>query len=124
MIATKGRGVGEKKVRNQDRLRASQMRERRHQCGAARLSLPGQDRRELNNRSVNVWNSTLQIEAQVERDLLVSRSSGMQASSRVADTRHQLTLDERMYILVVLCRIGSEERRIRRSGRANLLEGT
>ena len=114
--------MGQKEVRNDDRLRAPQMRERRHQCAAAHLCLPGENGDEIDNRSLDLRNSPFQIEAEIERDLLVSRPAGMKATSCVADAGYQLTLDEGMDILVVLRGIGSKERRVGRPCGPNLLQ--
>jgi hypothetical protein len=46
------------------------------------------------------WYLPTQVEAQIERDLLVARPPGMKTFAEIADTLDQLALDERVDIFI------------------------
>src|SRR5258705_7294507 len=76
------------------------MRVRRHRRLAAALGLIGPRRDDVPDRLLEQRNPPPQVEAQVERDLLVTRAAGVEAAARVADPLDQFALDEAVDVLV------------------------
>ena len=112
VIAPERRGVRQQEVRDEDGLRAPQMGVRRHDRAAALLSLIRQHRHECGNRMLRERNAPLQVEPQIERDLLVSGTTGVQAPPGLANAEDELALDERMDVFVGGRRRGVEECRV------------
>ena len=121
MIAAERGGVREKEVRDEDRLRAAQVRVGRHQRVAGALGAGRQDLHERDDRLLHRRHAALQVQPQIDRDLLVARPAGVQPAAGVADARDQLALDERVHVLVVLGR-GRVEERLVAAVRQHLLE--
>ena len=82
---------------------------RGHQRAAAALGLIGERRDQRGDRLLGNRDATLEVETKVERDLLVSGTSGVKAAARLADALHELALDERMHVLVRRCFLRVEE---------------
>ena len=102
MIAAQRGGVREEEVRGQHRLRAAQVRVRRHQRIGRGLGLVGEHgRRAPRCAALDLGNPALQVEPEIDRDLLVARPAGVQAAAGVANPRHELAFDERVHVLVV-----------------------
>ena len=100
MVAPQRRRVRQEEVRDEHRLRAAQVRVRRHQRGAGRLGLIGAGRDERRDRLLQHRNPPPQVQPQVERDLLVARAAGVQTPAGVADPFDQLALDEAVHVFV------------------------
>ena len=124
VVAPERGGVRQEEVRSEDRLGASQMRVGRHQRVAGPGGAVGQHPNELHEGGLERGNPALQVQAEVERDLLVARPARVQPSARRADARDQLALDERVDVLVVPRRLGIEELRIGPAARQNLPEAS
>ncbi len=76
---------------------------------------------EPHERTLKQRDAPLQIQPQIDGDLFVPRAARVQPSSGLADAGDQLTLDERVDVLVGGCRLGGEERGIVRTAE-NLAE--
>ena len=97
-----GAACDEEEMRDEHRLRRAEVRERRHQRVARRRRL----RRERVDHArataaLQQRNPAPQVEPQIERDLLVARSAGVQPAAGVAEPLDQLALDEAVDVLVV-----------------------
>jgi hypothetical protein len=90
-------------MRDEHRLGAAQVRVGRHHRVAGGRRLIGEDLDEGLERFLKQRNPPLQIKPQIQRDLLVSRTPGVQPAAGIADPLHQLALDERVHVLVVFC---------------------
>ena len=62
------------------------------------------------DRALDLGNAPLQVQAQIDRDLLVARAAGVQAAPGVADPRDELALDERVNVFVARGASDDEER--------------
>ena len=100
MIASQRGNMRQKEMRDEHRLRAPQVRIGRHQRGAARARPPGQRRDHRAQLFLKKRNAPPKIQAQVERNLLVPRSAGMQSLSEIAHALDELPLDKRVHVLV------------------------
>ena len=114
VIAPERGDVREKEMRHEDRLRAAQVRVRRHQRVAGRFGALGERRDQRGDAPLQLRDAPFQIQPQVDRDLLVARASGVQPPAGVADPRDQFALDERVHVLV---RGGSDAKNADRSAR-------
>ena len=121
MIAAQRRRVREKEVGDQHRLRPPQVRVRRHDRIARGHRLIAEHLNQRFDRLLQQRHAALEIQPQIQRHLLVARAAGVQPPAGLADSRHQLPLDERVHVLVVFRGVGIEEGRIRASGE-NLIE--
>ena len=108
-IAAQRRRVREKKMRDEHGLRRAEMGERRHQRVAGGGRLRGQPLDDRGHRALQQRDAPPQVEPQIERHLLVARSSGVQPSAGVAEPFDELPLDETMHVLVAAV----DERRVR-----------
>ena len=99
-VAAQRRCMGEKKMRDQHRLRTPQVRVRGHQRTACALRLIGACRNHLRQRLLQQRNAPAQVQPQVERHLLVARSTGVQSPARLADFFDELALDEAVDVFV------------------------
>jgi hypothetical protein len=112
--------VREKEVGRQHRLRAAQVRVRRHDRVAHRLGALHQREGQGAQLLLDDRNPPPKVQAQVERHLLVSRAPRVQALSRVADALDQPPLDEAVDVLVSA--IGSIVQSFNADVRADRLE--
>ena len=96
-------------MRDQHRLRRAEVRERRHQRVARRRRLRGERVDERRDGALQQRNAPPQVEPQIERHLLVARSSGVQPAAGVAEPLDEQALDEAVHVLVG----AGDERRIR-----------
>ena len=87
-------------MRDENRLRAPQMRIGRHRHVAGTLGLAGDRGDEVRDRLLNRRNPPLQIQAQIDRDLLVPRPSRVKTLAGLADSLDELPLDEGVHVLV------------------------
>ena len=55
---------------------------------------------QTDDRPLQQPDTTTQIESQVERDLLIARAARVKPPPGIADTVHQLTLDEAVHVFV------------------------
>ncbi len=101
VIAAQRRRMTQQEVRHEHRHRAPQVRVRRHQRIAGLLGLIGERRDGRAQSFLEQRNAAAQIQPQVDRDLLVARSAGVQTTAGIADARHQLPLDKPVHVLVV-----------------------
>ena len=101
MVAPQRRGVTEQVVAHQHRHGPAHVRVGRHQRFARRFGLVGQGRHERAQAALQHGNAPHQVEAEVDRHLLVARAARVQAAAVVADQRHQLTFDEGVDVFVV-----------------------
>ena len=95
---------------DQHRLGRAEMRERRHQRVARRRGLRGQCVDDARHRALQQRNAAAQIQAQIQRHLLVARPARVQTAAGVAEALDQQPLDEAVDVLVRAvdeCRIGS-----------------
>ena len=100
-VAPERRRVREEEVRDQHRLRRTEVRERRHQrvarpCAAWSASAAIT----CAHQPLQQRDAAPQIEAQIERDLLVARPAGVQPPAGVAEPLDQQPLDEAVDVLV------------------------
>ena len=100
-------------MRDQNRLRSAQMGVGRHQRVAGAVSKPDETSSRSGNLALDRRHPPLQVQPQVDGDLFVTRSPGMQSSSSIANPRDEFALDEGVDILVAV-RVG-HERRIRQA---------
>jgi hypothetical protein len=100
VVPAQRRDVRQEEVRDEDRLGASHVRVRRHQRLAGGGRPVEQRPDEGGNRGLELRHAALQIKAHVDRDLLVARSTRVEAAAGLADPRNQLALDEGMHIFV------------------------
>ena len=101
VIAPQRGRMTQQKVGHEHGHRPPQVRVRRHQRVAGLLRLIGERRDCGAQFLLQQRNAAAQIQAQVDRDLFVARSSGVQPAAGIADPRHQLPFDERVDVLVV-----------------------
>ena len=101
--------MGEEEVSDEHRLRRTEMRERRHQRVARRCRLRRQGVDHGGDGALQPRYPAAQIEPQIQRDLFVARTAGVQAAAGVADPFHQLALHETVHVFVV----ARDERRVR-----------
>ena len=76
------------------------MRVGRHQSLTRARCLIGQRFDETGGVLLKARNSPSQIEAQIERHLLVARSTGVEAAAQIAESFDELPLDEAVNVLV------------------------
>ena len=100
MGAAQGGGVGEEVVGHEDGLGPPQVRVRRHERPARRLRPAREGVDEGHHLVLDDGDAPAQVEAEVERHLLVPRPAGVQPLPGVADALDQLALDEGMDVLV------------------------
>ena len=112
VVAPERRHVREKEMRDEHRLRRPEVRERRHQ-GVVRLAgLPRERRHQPLDCPLEERDAPPQVQAQVERNLLVPGTARVQAPAGVAEPLDELALDEAVDVLV-----GRRRRRTDRAGR-------
>jgi hypothetical protein len=121
MIAPQRGAVRQEEMRDEHGLGAAKVRVRRHHRVARRHRLADQYADQRLDGGLEKRDPAFQVQPQVERDLLVPRSTGVQPAAGVADARDQLAFDERVDVLVLLGCGGIEERRIGAGGE-NLVE--
>src|SRR4029079_5484761 len=95
-----------------DRLRTAKVRVRRHHRVAARFGQAAEHANEIDESLLDLRNTSLQVEPEVKRDLLVARSAGVKPATSIADASDELALDERMDVFVLLRRRRGKEGRI------------
>ena len=105
----------EKKVRDEDRLGATKMCVRGHQSVARTLRLCSEFSDERRKGALQFRNAAPEVQAQINSDLFVSRPPGMEATTGVADTLHEFTLDECVDVFVAPPRLRRKKRGIRSS---------
>ena len=91
----------QEEVRGKNRLRAPEVRVRRHERVAGTGGAVGETATSARDVALKLGHAALQIQPQIDGDLLVARSAGVQAASSVADARRQLALDERVHVFVL-----------------------
>ncbi len=106
-------------MRDQHRLRGAEVREGRHERVAGGRGLRRQRTDDARDAPLQQRDPPPQVEPQVERDLLVARSAGVQPPAGIADALDELPLDEAVNILVV----ARHEGRIRAASFEQRLEG-
>ena len=95
-------------MRDEHRLRRTEVRERRHQRVARRRGLRRQRVDDAGDRALEQRNAPPQVEPQIERHLLVARPAGVQTPAGVAEPLDEQPLDEAVHVLVG----AGDERRI------------
>src|SRR5688500_10919085 len=100
----------EKEVGDEDWLGAAQVRVRWHHRDTGLLCLLGQHANQRCQRALNGRHAAAQVEPKIDGYLLVARSTGMKTAAGVADTLHELALDECVNVLVVVRGRGRKER--------------
>ena len=100
-IAREHARVGQKMLRKRDRLRPLQMRVAGHDGLLVFLCLFAENRFQLQQVFNHGRNFVPEVEAEIERDLIVAASCRVQALSRVSDSLCQKRLDVHVDILVV-----------------------
>jgi len=100
VIAAKRRRVSEKEMRHEDRLGRPQMRERGHHRVAGRSRLLRQRCYEIDEGVLQERKAAPQIQAQVDRDLLVARTPGVKTTAGIAEPLGEQALDEGVNVLV------------------------
>ncbi len=103
-VAPEGRAVRQEEMRHQHRLGPAEMRVRRHQGVARAIGEIHEARDRARDGALDVRHAPFQVQAEIDRDLLVPRSSRVQAPACVPNPRDQLPLDERVHILVAVVR--------------------
>ena len=101
MIAPQRGGVAQQEVRHQHRHGAAQVRVGRHQRVAGLFGLIGERGDGRAQFVLQPRDPAAQVQPQVDRDLLVARTAGVQSTAGIADARDELALDERMDVFVV-----------------------
>ena len=101
MIAAQAGDVREQKMRDEHRLRLAQVCVRRHQRVTGARRQIDQRRHDEDDLLLDDRDSSLQVEPEIDGDLLVPRSPGMESASGVADRGNQFAFDVGMNILVV-----------------------
>jgi hypothetical protein len=99
-IAPQRRRVREEEMRDQDRLRGAEVRERRHQRVARRRGLRRERVDHAGDGALQQRDPPPQVEPQIERNLLVARSAGVQPAPGVAQAFDQQPLDEAVDVFV------------------------
>ena len=87
-------------MRHEDRLSRAKVCEGRHERLAGRRRLACEGSGQSSNRPREERNPASKVEAQVERDLLVSRSPGVQSLARLAELLDQQPLHETVHVFV------------------------
>ena len=100
VIPPKRRDVREQKVRDQNGLGGSKVRERRHQGVGGGHSLACEGGDAGFHAPLQRLNAAAQVESQIDRDLLVARPAGVKATARVAQALDEQPLDETVDVLV------------------------
>jgi hypothetical protein len=105
-------------MRDEHWLRATQMRIGRHHGHTRRDGLVHAPVNERCQPALQRRDAPAQIEPEIERDLLVARTSGMEATAGIADPLDELALHEAVHVFV-----GSgHERRLAFARREDFLE--
>src|SRR5262245_7675378 len=86
---------------NEDRLSGPKVRVCRHQRVAGRSCLAHESGDHVSDRSLKERNAPPEIQAEVQRDLLVPRPARVQALPRVAELLDEQPLDETVHIFVL-----------------------
>ena len=111
MVSNERRGMSEKEVRGQNRLRPAQMGVGRHQRVARALGARRQNLDDCDDGPLNLRDAPLEVEPEVDRDLFVARPARMEPTTGVANARDELPLDKRVHVFVFL-RLGRIEERL------------
>jgi hypothetical protein len=100
MVSPKRGHVRKKEMRDQYRLRRAEMRESWHQSAVGRRR-PRRERGDrIDNPAPQERNPPHQVETEVERHLLVSRTAGVEASAGIAQPFHEQPFDEAVNVFV------------------------
>ena len=94
------RRVREEEVGDEDRLRRTEVRERRHQRVFCLRGAVRERRDDLPHQTLQHQDAPPQIEAEIDRDLLVPRPPGVQAPPGVAEPLDEQPLDEAVDVFV------------------------
>ncbi len=87
-------------VRDEDRLRTPQVGVGRHRHVARPIGLVGDRADEPCDRLLDGRNAPLQVQAQIDRDLLVPRPSRVKALAGLSNPLDEFPLDEGVHVLV------------------------
>ena len=100
VVAPQRRDVRQKEVRDEHGHRAPEVRVGRHDGRAGRFRLPRERADNRRKLRLQAGNLPPEVEAQIERHLLVARSAGVQPLAEIADAFDELPLDERVHVFV------------------------
>ncbi len=97
-VPEKHRGVSQQMMREAHRLGPLKMCVTRHDGAGVLLRPVGQSLDQFLQKSADPRGLVLQPEPEIERDLIVPRSRGVELLAGVSDPRRELLLDEHVYV--------------------------
>ena len=100
MVPLERRGVGQQEVGHEDRLSAPHVRVRGHDGLPRRRRAIRQRGDQTDDLPLQKRQPAAQVEAEIQRDLLVARTTGVETAPDVSEALDELPLDERVHVLV------------------------